>query len=884
MTTTQKYDPVTYRSGTTSGRKGNVFSSNLPHRAQLLCYIAGIECPITGASVQYGVWQIPEATVTLFPDPTLQRFGAEDRVPIVLFYLDEYIEPTKPTWRMLFEGEVVGWSYTNSPLGRSLSLSCLMDIAVWTQLFVFYMTTLSGVVQGYMSGRQDASQINQSVAVYPYSLFKKGLISNEKDQFITRPFDLAYNAVRGLISKDVPQKQRCVPAVNFFSRWVRRNQFHNKWVALPFLDEQHDANGQKVANQPPGVFPVLRAVQAQQAIEAMADQVTTDMSGASMYTLLKRILDTVYMELSMLPTPAAVGTYTNGSIVGPPTLMTPTATSLFLPESSFKEGANTGLLDPQKPIRLTNYFVKPQMFFGLPPVCNVVFPSMTPRISYQENYATQPTRLYFQDDSLMSLLPTQTKVDLKNYLLTVLARAYPPEADYKYQEHLKQGSNASGTGKNLLIYPEEFFKGPVTARYPAPQWLMFVKKQLQGQGIPSGTPTGDASSKTVTPEGSSLTDNDLYILYAKYEYFKQRFSQRNGAVELAFQPYLVPGFPMMIFDDFQDKMHLVGYLMNVAHQFSSRGVLTSANFSYARTIYEFFQDVKNEMENPEIESRKNLATAAAPLEPIPEIRDVVQHFHKADQFYQSLFYKRPTAPKKSAVFEYRNLLSFVNSDGTLEDIKIEGTNEETLAKDREEMQAAIEVIQKYLNDPIRRAAIAIAESRLDTVDLRKAIELGLEQSITKITPTQAELAASNLENKISSAPVLDHNLSLEKDITPKPGNEAYFDSYDAAMRYCSRPICTLEEYIFFINGVREGIHDDAVYDDGSTIKSARYYKRIRKLTGATTETTNKITLAQQGLKGDPLAVGTDFPDMRAKWDELILAYRTRVYSANKVSR
>lgn len=912
--TTQAYDPVTYRSGTRKGITTTVFSSNMPHRAPLLCYIAGIECPIVAASVSYGVWRIPEASISMFPDPQLQRFGAEDRVPMVLFYLDEYIDPTNPTWRMLFEGEIVGWGYTNTPMGRSIQFDCVMDIAVWTQLFLFYMSTLSGVATGTLTAKQTAEQINQAVAVYPYALFKKGLITEGDTGFIERPFDLAYNVIRGLISDKVPEKMRCVPAVNFFSRWTRRQQFHNKWVALPFLDEQHDTSGKKVANQPPGVFPVLRAVQSQQAIEAIQNHVSTSMSGASIYTMLKQVLDTVFMELAMLPTPAAVSTSLTGSILGAPRFLNETERGKIQAKADAKatkdaqDYADTfgitspqsvqvdipkHIKDPKKPIRLTNYFIKPQMFFGLPPVCNVIFPSMTPQISYKENYVTQPTRLYFQDDALVNLTPAQSKADLKQFILTALARAYPPEADKKFQDH-KTGSSPGETGKNLLLYPEEFFKGPVTARYPAPPWLMYFASQGQGAGQPSGKPVAQKTDKSVTPvTGDSVTDQDVYVLYAQYEYYRQRYMQRGGAVECAFHPYVVPGFPMMAFDDFQAKMHIIGYLMNVTQQFAAGSVQTSLNFNYGRTIYEFFADIANEIDSPSLESRKGLATAAAPPEPIPEIRDITQHFSRADQFYQALFFMRPEAPKRPAVFQYRDILAITKSDGTLEDISIEGINEETKKQQDKDRTAALNKLKTHKNDmfaTMRGKSDSPIGSGSKAKDVRAAIATaGLTLTdVEDVTAQVVDAAISNLEAQLATNPTTVHNLglALAGDVVPKPKFEPYFDSYDAAMRYCSRPICTLEKYIAFINGVREGVRDDVTYDDGSTVRSARYYDRIRRLTGATASTAKTLTDAQQGLKGagNPQAVPENFPQMRAEWDKTLLAYRARVYSINKVSR
>lgn len=914
----EAYDPVTYRSGTRTTAHGvttSVFSNNMPHRAPVLCYIAGIECPIIAASVSYGVWMIPEASISMFPDPQLQRFGAEDRVPVVLFYLDEYIDPTNPTWRMLFEGEIVGWGYTNTPMGRSIQFNCVMDIAVWTQLFLFYMTTLSGVAAGASSAKQTAEQINQPTPTYPYALFRKGLIPSTDTGFIERPFDLAYNVIRGLISDEVPTKLRCVPAVNFFARWVRRQQFHNKWVALPFLDEQHNTSGKKEENQPPGIFPVLRAVQSQQAVDAIQKHVAGEMSGASIYDMLKYVLDTVFMELAMLPTPAAVSTSLNGSILGAPRFLNETERAKLQAETeaaankAAKEYAETfgitttqsvqtdlpkHIKDPQRPIRLTNYFVKPQMFFGLPPTCNVIFPSMTPQISYQESYITQPTRLYFQDDSLVNLTPTQTRTDLKTFLLTALARAYPPEADEKFRDSVKKGTASGETGKNVLLYPEEFFKGPVTARFPAPPWLMYFKSTGDGQGTPSGKQVGEQTDKSVIPEtGNSVTDQDLYILYAQYEYYRQRYMPRGGAVECAFQPYVVPGFPMMIFDDFQSKFHIIGYLMNVSQQFAAGAVNTSLNFSYGRTIYEFFADVANEIDSPSLESRKGLATAAAPPEPIPEIRDVVQHFYRAEQFYQALFHMRPEAPTRPAVFQYRDILAVTTSDGTLEELSIEGVNEETKKQQDAEKSAALATLQSFQNGTKLAAIAATGEQiqggKVDTTAERAAVETaGVTLSTVEDLTAQVVTAAiSNLESQLAVGASTIHNLrkAVAGDVVPKPGFEPYFDSYDAAMQYCARPICTLEKYIAFINGVREGVRDDVTYDDGSTIRSARYYDRIRRLTGATADLAT-VTAEQQGLKdaGVPEAVPEDFPQMRAEWDKTLLSYRARVYAMNKTSR
>jgi len=965
----------------------------------------------------------------MFPDPTLQGFGRGDRVPVALFYLDEYIDPHAPSWRLMFEGEIVGWGYTSTALGRSLDFSCVGDIAILTQLFLFYMTGVDSVASTLNAVTQDASIFTKAVpgSIEQFSLFRQGLITTEKDAtaFIKRPYDLAYNIVRALTSDKV---KRPLPAVNFFTRWTKKQRFESKWVALPYLEQVHE-NGKLVANQPDGVFPILRAVQSLKAVEAVEQQLARSLEGGSLYRMLKSILDTVFMELAMLPTAAIVSAKPDGTIVGKPTRIsnegfdtpknqvqlklakahlvviesyvntatkrTALAATLVtggsgvgnllsadisaalddsLPSSqrtalAFVSGRVTSATIPKKAAellemfktaqttlkytitnletavkdaetslitRLTNYFIKPQMLFGLPPVCNVLFPSMISDIMYQESYATQPTRLYFEDATLAGLMQTNTAT--RDYLMTVLARAYPPEADWAMQEKLK--NNAADTGKNLLLWPDEFFQGPITARYPAPPWLMYYAKQMQGEKGATG----------VSAEAKRLTDETVYTLYAQYEFYRQRYGERNGTINAAFNPYLVPGFPLVAFDSMQSAHHLMGYLMNVNQTFQGNSVSTSLNYSYGRTLTEFLEDVAKEMDKPVDASRAGLATAAAPPEPLKEVRDVTQHFTMANQLYRDLFYQKDTSRKKASAFDYRQVVGFQETDGSVTSISIEGQNEETKKARLDVLNEHLRVVDTYLGDATRRVEIInqLVMGRPTTAEFTQllaavdAVVVPYEQRAV-LTPFVAPDNAAGWASRVAAVPervkklntllkLVQRNLKLKattieadnavhnltgvksKVLAPKPGTEGYFDSYDEAMKYCSRPICTLEEYIDFIgNGVRDTPIDDLAYTDG-TQTGARYYARIRKFTGFREGIDKPPTTAQRGVvikqatqqttdalaKGNTAAaavtmtasievasqfkaVAEDFPDMRKEWDQLIMAHRTRVYT-QKVSR
>ena len=271
-----------------------------------IVYINGLECPALSTSTAYGVWQIPECEVTLIPDPVLQRLGAEDRIAVQVFYCDYWQRPDNPEFRLMFDGEIVAWSYVNVQRGRALSFTCIDYIQIFTQVFFFFMSNVDDIATG-----TSAEECGVGIAtvntpgfgtIYPYSLFSEGLISVETEggpapqaPIIKRPIDFVYNVVRGLTQINAPN--RSVPASNFFAPWTRRTKFHRRFVALPLLEKPETDEG--------GVFPILRAVRADFAVSAVARLAQSIGSSGSIWDMLQQIMQTLMMEIAMLPTAAA---------------------------------------------------------------------------------------------------------------------------------------------------------------------------------------------------------------------------------------------------------------------------------------------------------------------------------------------------------------------------------------------------------------------------------------------------------------------------------------------------------------------------------------------------------------------------------------------------
>lgn len=438
-----------------------------------LVYINGLQVPAAGVTTTHGVWQIPEASIQMVPDVSLARLGAEDRVVTQVFYCDQWYR-SPPEFCLMFDGEIVGWSYVSTSGGRALSFMCVDYMAILTQLFFFFMSSFDDIAVGTSGQAIGVSGATVNLAgygaLYPYSLFSQGLAdvgdSTASTATISRPIDFAYNIVRALIKAQHPN--RTVPAANFFAPWCRKTNFHRRWIALPYLDQD------PFGNQNVGVFPILRAVQAEAAISAVARMASGTGTSGSMWDMLREVLMTMMMEVSMIPTPSAV-------------------------KSDFVSLLPQGVPDGIAPTFLASYFVKPQFFFGLPPSCNVFFPGQTNAYQYNENYATQPTRMYFNEEAILSTLAPAVAGGLQALATDALSTAYPEECNEAIQAVRQQrGLN----GKNLLVYPEEFFKGPVIDRRSMPRWFVYVLDAMRTPGktgggqvaAPAGGGTADTSN------------------------------------------------------------------------------------------------------------------------------------------------------------------------------------------------------------------------------------------------------------------------------------------------------------------------------------------------------------------------------------------------------
>lgn len=1098
------------------------FTNNAAHNGAWIVYINGIEVPCKSVTLRYGVWQIPEMQLEMVADPVLTRLGFEDRIQVAVFYMDDTgINPTvKPEFRLFGEGELTGWGYQNTPSGRSIMLTCSNQFAIFTQLFVHFLTQLDDMVADATNPGQgtDAVATPSSTLVYPFSLFQNGVIPGQASDPITKPFDFLFNCVKHMIGSQIPVEQRTIPAVNFFARWARLTNFHNRFAATPFFDERSDKN----------IFPVLKALQTTAAVDVIAKSLIPQVQNAgSILDMLQLVYSTMFMEIAMIPSMPLVTVDLTSNLVQTTTFE---GRNLVLGSGEDeKKYVAAKAPEPVRPNRIQNYFTKPQFLFGLPPACNVVFPSQIVMLSYSENFATQPTRLYFNDEVAQSLFKSgKNGGGLDQAVMNALATAYPPEANAINKLKI---DGAKINGKNFLLFPEEFFKGPVMDRRVIPPWLYFLKQhestaaeantqaeasndetpaattakvrlapaatmvsgarigkvidgerkfskavellrplaqelgrnnnisdilllawvehesggnaaavttlnergyfQIMGphpdqNASTAGTEAGsigltneshkalsgrvDVNGKPIAPTAAErrtmfeagvklvksyrargdalLADNNIttwpeadhwrmaklfhggpgfardimhksrralgrapvswaemyttalaectpveakvlnnatgvgsvldgasgttvdadavsgrptvlpdppaatvtedidltlfeklrdehptvYQLYAEYEFFRERFAKRSGTVMLKFNPYVVPGFPLAVFDNRKTRVDLFAYATSVTQTLTHRSNGTEVTFSYGRTMQEAFELMAKEF------AEGAAVMGSAPREPVRDIRKVVQNFDESEELYQRLFFGGQKLYGKDASFDWRKVIGYspeVESDPP-ELLFVEGVSE--AQKDRvadageslvslqpryDELRRTIQTLRTQ--ESFARGTIAqITEQYISqspsSVDQQKLDDASatIIQVVAKLNTLEPELALVTSQIQQATAIASDpnafaggqvvHNLTGDREIVPLPGSADLFDNYDSAQRYNWRPICTLDEYVTFHDSVGEG----AIPAQGHPRSvGARYYDRIRRLTPLTEDTV--LPAGASGLANEAVA-------------------------------
>lgn len=175
------------------------------------------------------------------------------------------------------------------------------------------------------------------------------------------------------------------------------------------------------------------------------------------------------------------------------------------------------------PARLVQHIFRPDIWFGSPPRCNVIFPEHYFEISYKRMFLQEPTRF---------LLKTNDEFFGENFLMD--RYFFAPQAGTTGQSSADLKALLSN---DLLLH--ELYTGVLPVFEKMGEFNVYVGKGVQT----------DLTNDTVGYAQRS----------ANFIYFKHRFSARRMRVSGKFNPYIACGFPGLILDTYVDRNTIKNY-------------------------------------------------------------------------------------------------------------------------------------------------------------------------------------------------------------------------------------------------------------------------------------------------------------------------------------
>jgi len=1106
------------------------YTVNYPHQAAWLVYFNGLEVPVTTVTVEYGVNKIASCNVDMPPDPRLVRLGNEDRIELDVFYLDEFYDPTSSQFCLMGEFDIVGWAYTNSASGRSLRFMALDTVQILQQLNMFYISAVDDIVNAYLPPQGTKGEfVTQSMIYYPASLFLQGLMQGtvkpeqkaqqdlagdtdvvDKNAFITSPYQFIRNVFAALLmdvdftNADItqtsdPNKLPCAatsaPGKNFFARYIMSRNLYRRFVGLPYIDKD-------MVNPQAGCFPIIKACQETEVTEAIQSQLGSSVGpSGTVWDLLNMVLGTMFMEVATIPAPPiAMAEVGSGVMV-----------DKFLGVRTSPDKKYQGVI--------ASHMIKPQCYFGLPPTCNVIFPSMVQSLSLEENYLPQPTRVYLGEQFLSNLIAGKANASSAQLVTSTLTKGYPPVVDARMSQYITaQYQNT----KNFLLYPEEFFRGPVSRQVNAPPWLYMLDQYRNSMGTETTgggggggatTASGNTANKTtfsgnklqlrnhikprvvlctdtlgvpidfvwarimaesgfyakvgtsstgaqgvmqlmpateaqaraavkkmgwtgfVGKDNTEITVGDpiacvtmgiwhiywlmkkygatpadmtrdtfiysasrglpvkkghvvlaalvsrygaavrkacdagktleeftktypdfiirldntvkawdkaqallnttlnsnsqsvqpvtqpqpapksitapemtttggnsqikaeqnatqttvdpaavlaqqaqiqmeaeeikslgaLFNLYAQYEYYRARYESRIGAAVLAFNPYVVPAFPAVMFDSKYSGISTFGYILNVVHQMSaaagSPNMTTTVNSAFQRTISEAMANERQGWDDTvwNRDAPQFVQYDTYPTEAIPDVAQIFQDTAYADSFYGKVFYLKKM------------------------DVPVPEPERPEEDKTKEAKEQYEEARKEWKEAVKRRDKMMAAKGSSSVFNFRKIID------VVRIGEN-----GEDVEHNVPSWAYSD-----DMEIRPSDTYKEHFRSYDAAMSYVARPVCTLQQYIELRHGMSLKAAIEAGYVAG---EESSFYSRLTAGNKTGAKFWSRIFMLRQG-PGDPkdediynfancgpasegyaprtpswslLPAVSSLPQTRQNWDKILMDYRNTI--------
>ena len=852
-----------------------------PQQTAHIVYLAGVHVPTGNVTVTMSFRSFPVLTVSMPATSDLIKLGEEDKLPVAVFFLDKWYSSSSsrkkvtPTWRLLFDGDIVSWRFSKGVAQRTISFTAVSHMSTLNAMRIMYLTGKGNEVVSSLS----TSSLTNVATLIPkdvetLSFFKKGLYGTGA---ISRPIDFVKNLLLGVkiggpphekgtaasrvsalkaidstlknksstnvsgkefVSLRQPANKKVSAVMEFFIKYNHRNRLDKRWIAssieelgLASGDTQNtdsdkprsmyvkDSKGSTTKELPNTVFvSSIRSITRQAIMSNFQSNIAKN---DSFWNMINMFYTSTWYNILLISTPQFVTVNEDEDIP--------------------LESGNTDAAHA----RLGNCISVPQMSYALPPACNVITPAMVTSYTYGEDYSIQNTRTIVNGYNAFSL-PGSNTAHGRAIQTQALRYGYPTDQAKMLEESVTLKKNPEG----ILVYPEEYFKGPVISRPQIPEYFVALetnsryvhnavkdekgevsKNSINGtQGVPP-----DDHHKAAKVSGKEWR-HELSYAFAKSYFLESKYHARNGQMSLNFNPYLIPGLPFVMLDsNDDDQLHLTGVITAVNISMTGRSVSTAVSYSAGRTLKEVYEHVFTEntfgpeggLVDLDTTNDKFDIYTTAPIMPIKVLADKLQTDSNAEDFYRSLLYTNSgKGSERASVYRYSTYFK--------------STSGKVLA---------------------------------NTVPSSTSSDL-----INKLQGTNGTKTFPGSISKVTVDPSGKYFGHVELDLQVKESMKESISDYEDSMQRASRPICTLDEYMQMFNTkehystLKNGVTDDE-FGVPYPLTIRHYY---------VSDALDSGFIRPSHL--DPTTDGANAPELRRNWPKRLKVYRNKIKNRHVMRR
>lgn len=203
--------------------------------------------------------------------------------------------------------------------------------------------------------------------------------------------------------------------------------------------------------------------------------------------------------------------------------------------------------------RLASILLKPMFYEAVPPVCNIIPRALTSQLDMQERTHGTPTRVVTRNVSgVANGLAHGGNSVVKQF---AISDCYPPRGGAPRE------GKADFLVETLLDYEQR--TGPFVYETQMPIWYDFVNPE--------------------TAAGDSDIFRDSLM---RHLYTLKRYERRRGSVSMGLSPFVVAGFPALVFTAENTGLDFVGQVLTVSHNINKQAASTQLELGFMRTLAE----------------------------------------------------------------------------------------------------------------------------------------------------------------------------------------------------------------------------------------------------------------------------------------------------------